>query len=509
MKILRRKSTSRSASIALLTSILFFYAGSALAATSCCICTHPQVKNGQFCLKDVNTSCDSLQNMTNADLKNASCSADTSANPCKKVPAGKCLNEPSDVASFKLTTVPGYSPTSQDAGRGTIATSDAVKTLDVKLNIDIPGLTFFAPYRDENEIIVPIFAQYVQAFQKLLIGISLIATAIMIMYGGFLYIISGTGAKVREGKKILTDAIIGLVITLGAVVILSNVNPNAASMNALHLTIINSDLFSVRTEPMYDAAPGTGPKSSEEAIAEGARMAGADPCNVLAFCEHETGLRQIWNGWPNNQKEKSFMFGACSGWSRVVRDGQSFDKKLRAAFPGQWPDIGTDLPVSAGSSINYESMPIKAELLINNSQMDGYLAGLELKTATIDSVANAGIGAANIQRWRLANGCIPQKNLTLAQAVSMGADAAIIAACLPVAAAGGAGCPQDNHNCSPVDESKINAPTKGYKIESNGVIHGKCATTGNQCFTIWTVSHVRYAIASYARFDAKYHCSAK
>lgn len=302
-----------------------------MAASSCCICTHTQVKNGQFCLKDVDTSCDSVQNLTNPDLKNATCTEDKSANPCKKVPAGKCLNEPSDITSFKLSSIPGYSSSIiSDAGPGT---SDAGRVLDWKLNIDIPGLTFLAPYKDENEIIVPMFAQYVQAFQKLLIGISLIATAIMIMYGGFLYIISATGEKVREGKKILTDAIIGLIIVLGAIIILSNINPNTANMHALRLFAVKKENFTYVTDTEYQNITGQVPPSSSDAVNTAIEVAKEmhypDLCIPWAIIMSESGgnLKGISHDedvrsyWPVQASRNNFIVsntkksGAAAGFN--------------------------------------------------------------------------------------------------------------------------------------------------------------------------------------------------
>ncbi len=263
-------------------------------AASCCVCTHPQIKNGQFCVRDTKASCESLKNSTNQDLASASCIDDTSANPCKKVPAGKCLNEPSGEIDFKLSSVPGFTAAAGAAGQQT-------QTINVKLNIDVPGLTLTAPYQEGGEIIVPMFAQYLQAMQKVFIGVGLVAAAIMLVYGGFLYIISGTGAKVTEGKKIITDALIGLVIILGAYVILANLNPNLVNLGALHLTIINTDRFTFLTSGQYSAAAnllGANPNmpSASDVLAETKKQAaakGIDPCIAWAIMTAESGGKLI------------------------------------------------------------------------------------------------------------------------------------------------------------------------------------------------------------------------
>lgn len=471
----------------------------AQAATKCCACTHPNVTGGRFCIKDYAADCADLSKSINTELKDASCLQDPSANPCKKITAGVCLNDPADELTFKLSSVPGYKAPEETK-------KEAPKTLPVKLNISIPGLTLYDAYNDEEEVIVPALAQYIQALQTILIGIGVIAAALMVMYGGFLYIISGTGAKVREGQQIIKDALIGLVIILGSAVILNNINPNTANLSALHLYRVNDNYY---TYPVASRAGVTGPatKADELEIFEGAKMAGADPCHVLSFCQHETGLRMIWNGWPRHPQEKAFSLGACSGDLHFVTNGSPLDLRLRKAFPGVWPEISSDSSLSYNERI-VENMPEKAQVLLTNPRVNGFLAAISIGRSSILSEAGAGVGSANIDRWRKLN-CPegPYQNPTIAQASAMGFVAAFSAACLPDAAAGGAGCPKDKHNCSPLYPDKINTPTKGYEISPSGTIYGQCASTGARCWTIWTRDQVYATVKNYKVFDAKYHCS--
>lgn len=249
------------ASWVILITAFYFCLPETVLASNCCICSHPNVNNGKFCLKDIATSCSNLNNSTNADLKQAACVIDQSANPCKKIPAGQCLNEPIDEVSFKLTSIPGYS----NSG-GASPAPNGLKTLDFKLNIPLPGLIFSAPYQEGNELIVPIMAQYLQAFQALLIGLGLIATAIMLMYGGWLYLLSGVGLKVQEGKKIMVDALIGLILILGSTVILANINPNLTTLTSLRLQTVKPDPFTFggfgSSAPMQLASAGITPRKN-------------------------------------------------------------------------------------------------------------------------------------------------------------------------------------------------------------------------------------------------------
>jgi hypothetical protein len=320
-----------------LTAVFLAFTSPTLAAGTCCVCSHPALQSGKYCLKDIQSTCESLTNSTNADVKASSCTKDTSANPCKKISAGQCLNEPSDEISFKLSALPGIRADQ-------LASQNQAKLPDFKLNIDIPGLNFFKPYQDSSEVIVPMFAQYLQAFQALLMGISLVAAAIMLIYGGWLYILSGTGLKVQEGKKIIIDALIGLIIVIGSAVILSNLNPNTATLGALHLAIVEPLPFSVLSRGQYSSAASllgvaTNMPTPAEMLNEVKKKAaekGMDPCIPFAILNAESGGRMIvghdenWYAGRGNvipQSRVDFMR------SRKYFSGKSFESDI-PAMPG-------------------------------------------------------------------------------------------------------------------------------------------------------------------------------
>ncbi|MBD3281170.1 hypothetical protein GF391_00300 [Candidatus Uhrbacteria bacterium] len=98
-------------------------------------------------------------------------------------------------------------------------------------------------------VAIPFLAQYIAAFYKYLTGVSLIVAAIMIIYGGILYIISATGAKVQDAKEKIKEAVIGLILFLGVYVILSNINPNLDSPTPLNIPCIKDNSFVLNDEP--------------------------------------------------------------------------------------------------------------------------------------------------------------------------------------------------------------------------------------------------------------------
>jgi|GEM_PF-5001418 len=65
----------------------------------------------------------------------------------------------------------------------------------------------------------------------------------MIVYGGFRYLLGSSMGDVAAGKTIVLDAIIGLLLTLGAYTILNTINPNTLEMPEIKLGYINPSLY--------------------------------------------------------------------------------------------------------------------------------------------------------------------------------------------------------------------------------------------------------------------------
>ncbi len=395
-------------------------------------------------------------------------------------------------------------PVSGDASAATPETSGVgvPKIAIPTLSIRIPGLdTLSEPGGSVKEgYVIPWIGQYLSAIYAWALGLVGILAITMIVIGGVRWITAGgDSSKVSGAKGNITNAVIGLILAFGSYLILYTLNPDLVAFKALQIIPTSG----------ISAAGSTGAeggKANEADIAEGAKMAGADPCAVLAACEHESGLRFVWNNWPNSPKEKSPSFGACGMMAENFKDGTSLDAAIRAKF-SEWPALGSDDPT--GKTI-YDKYKTKIDLFLSNGKLNGFGAGkITGRAPTVQAMAGYAVGSGNVTRWQEANGFSPSPDFTMAQAVAMGAAAAVDAAHIPespsVTAGSKSTCKDQLYTCGPYDlENPAYKLLKGYKAEPGGIV-GKCG--GKDCYTLLTRDTVIYQINSYRRFDGKYKCT--
>ncbi len=163
-----------------------------------------------------------------------------------------------------------------------------------KLNVPVPGLVFSdvpvsqkCPQSAQGCLMIPLLAQYISAFFNIILGVGLVATALMIVYGGFLYVLGSTGMQVSEAKKKITDALVGLAILIGAYAILSNINPTTLNMGSIQIPIIK------RADPL----------SFEHVADNKAGMAATSKCDLSGRVRDFKQYESPWGLKPFGDKE--------------------------------------------------------------------------------------------------------------------------------------------------------------------------------------------------------------
>jgi hypothetical protein len=304
-----KRQTSFFAKTLLFIFIFFSLSVPFFANAACCVCQHPQITTGTVCISKENTACTNLGTL-NDELKPATCKTEDSTVKCRLVKdGGICVNNPNTTAAaFKLSEILPKTPSPTNTT--TPAPATEFKPVLINLNVAIPGADFSNPTLQQGMLSIPYLSQYIQAFYKLLIGISLIAAAIMIVYGGFRYIISATTPSIQTGKQIIIDALMGLVIVLGAYVILANVNPNLTQFGSLTLPFVEEEPMEFLSPETHNAtASGSKFFSGNENVApeeifkkakEVAQREGVDPCIVEAIIKTESSAKPNAIGHDEN-----------------------------------------------------------------------------------------------------------------------------------------------------------------------------------------------------------------
>ncbi len=104
----------------------------------------------------------------------------------------------------------------------------------------------------EGTAAISSFPAYVNAVYKFLVWSVGIAAMFMISIGGFMYFTAaGNTSKMESGKRVIVDAIWGLVAVMVAWVVLNTINPNLTNIN---LQSVES-LRGAGTTPTTNQAP--------------------------------------------------------------------------------------------------------------------------------------------------------------------------------------------------------------------------------------------------------------
>jgi len=81
--------------------------------------------------------------------------------------------------------------------------------------------------------------RYVQLILQFALIVSLIASSIFMVWGGFKYILGASIFDIKTGKQTMIDAIIGLILTFLGITLLNFVNPATTSMTKLDVLLVN------------------------------------------------------------------------------------------------------------------------------------------------------------------------------------------------------------------------------------------------------------------------------
>lgn len=93
------------------------------------------------------------------------------------------------------------------------------------------GYTFLSPLPGLEGLDKPDLTKYIPAVINLVIGISVVLAFIMITFGGVMYATTDAIQNKTSGKEYIWNAVIGLILVIGAYAILWTINPSTLSFN--------------------------------------------------------------------------------------------------------------------------------------------------------------------------------------------------------------------------------------------------------------------------------------
>lgn len=125
------------------------------------------------------------------------------------------------------------------------------------LGVPIPGFEFTPATEVDGVVSVPYLSQYINAIYRYMTAIVLTVAIVMVMIGGFKYLLAATPMAVKDGKKTISDALIGMMLVLGAYVILNTVNPALISLETLSFRRVDSMSFALDTRDEDTGEPST------------------------------------------------------------------------------------------------------------------------------------------------------------------------------------------------------------------------------------------------------------
>jgi hypothetical protein len=176
-----------------------------------------------------------------------------------------------------------------------------------KLNTPIPGFAFTGAENITPET-SSLLAQYIAAAYRYGISITAIAATVMFVYGAFQYLVGSAIPSVNQGKTIMQEAVLGMLLVFGANMILRTLNPATLSLEVLKITTIKTErALSDIPIDAYIALTGKAPPSKQEMLTL-AQEKGASTgipelgCIMRASMAHESGGNAAVIGHDENHQ---------------------------------------------------------------------------------------------------------------------------------------------------------------------------------------------------------------
>jgi len=124
--------------------------------------------------------------------------------------------------------------------------------------------------------------QYIEMIYNYAIGLAVSLAIFMVMVGGFYWITAaGDKGKIGKATNLITDAIIGLILTLGAYIILNTINPALLSLKMPTVTPIKKEPWSAIGQ-LVNTSCAKNELAGDGVLGHGCKQDGS--CNTGLYC---------------------------------------------------------------------------------------------------------------------------------------------------------------------------------------------------------------------------------
>lgn len=144
-----------------------------------------------------------------------------------------------DVSEQRRTEIVSRPTTTAPAPAAPVS-STRFSPITPELAVPIPGVTFTPPIDDGDDIVVPFLAQYISGIYRYLLGICTLVAIIVVIVGGFQYLLGQTTGSAQTGLTMIKDAVAGLIVLYASYLILWTVNPKLVNLQPIRLARIQS-----------------------------------------------------------------------------------------------------------------------------------------------------------------------------------------------------------------------------------------------------------------------------
>lgn len=187
----------------------------------------------------------------------------------------------------------------------------AVSLTSGDLNYPLPGVSFSQAQPGDW------IGQYVAGIYKYGIGVAVFLAVIMIMAGGFMWLVSaGRPGQIQVAQDFIKSALLGLVLALFSYLLLYTVNPRLISLDPINPQIINATpdrddvdwpncLCTITTYQGETKELSCGPVTTRAKCTEGngASLATGQYCSIVSVCPKDSAFNCFCKIVPNGLYE--------------------------------------------------------------------------------------------------------------------------------------------------------------------------------------------------------------